>query len=227
MRSSRVRSMWRTTNSRRSRVAGSLQWRSSRTSTSGLSAARRSRRPRTSSKNRAWSAPARTAGPPSAASASGVAPTYRPNPGARVASSSPTGPSSPPRASGPIIVPRARSASRNGPYGIPSPRRSRQAPTIIRPPSASARAPNSVTSRVLPRPASPPIRTTRGSPAVARSSAAISGVIAVSRPTRIGLESVPAIARAMMGREMAAQQGPEPSRTTRVFPRDGRASPRL
>src|SRR5262249_30699782 len=65
--------------------------------------------------------------------------------------------------------------------------RSRQPPTSSRAPDAAAPAANSVTKRVLPIPASPPMSTVDGPPARARSRAASRMASSSERPTRTGL----------------------------------------
>ena len=86
-----------------------------------------------------------------------------------------------------------RSASRNGPYGTPSPPRSTQPPSRTRAPVWRAPAANSSTRRDLPRPASPPTRRMVGVPPSARRRATSSAASSDARPTRIGLDSVPAM----------------------------------
>ena len=203
----RPRRRFRTTNARRSPVAGSLQWRSSsdeherplgaepvEQGERQLEQARlvrgsgrrdgrvrrrvRPRRPPAASRNRA-------------------------NPGATSASSRPVSPSIVASSSGGRASPSARSASRKGPYGMPSPPRSRQPPVRTRAPDAVRVQRIRSRRRVLPTPASPPMRTTVGSPSAARWSAPSSRASSPARPTRIELDRAP---------DMRANDRPDPSR---------------
>src|SRR6516225_7134271 len=82
-----------------------------------------------------------------------------------------------------------RSASASGAYATtPSPT-SRQPPASASAPCPRTRPVSSVTSRVLPTPASPATTTVAGEPARARSKAAQSWAASAARPTSTGLET--------------------------------------
>src|SRR5262249_17737796 len=78
----------------------------------------------------------------------------------------------------------------NGANGRPPALNSRQYPHSTRtPPAARARLVNSLTSRDLPTPASPPMSTADGRPSRTRSRAASSAASSSARPTKTGTSS--------------------------------------
>src|SRR5215468_628222 len=93
----------------------------------------------------------------------------------------------------PISCTRSRSTAVNGANGSPSVPSSRQSPVRTRAPADAAARPNSLTSLVLPTPASPPSSTADGPPWRTLAKAASRAAICSSRPTRTGLDARPLI----------------------------------
>ena len=156
----------------RSRVELSAQCRSSRTHTTGARSPRSRRSARTPSKILAWAHSGRPVPPASATAGAPNSGRSRPSSavaGVRRSSNSISRNRLPASVAGSL-----RSASTIGAYGRPPPSpRLTQPPSRRSAPPSRARAPTSSISRVLPMPASPPMRMTAASPALARSTASI------------------------------------------------------
>ena len=171
----------RTRKASKSRVDWSDQCRSSTTMATGACWLRRTTRPSSSSNSRAWAA---WPGGPASGS---------PRQGSRRPNSGQDGPPSSRTASTPSWSGRGRSACTIGAYGrAPSPTGT-QPPTSTRIPFVAQRAVSSATRRVLPTPASPPTRTTAGSPSAARLRAASRTSSSSIRPTKVRLAMRPPI----------------------------------
>ena len=119
--------------------------------------------------------------------------TRSPRAGRRRASSGQDGPASARTGSTPTWPTRSRSASTAGAKGSSPSANGTQPPTSTRVPILACRAANSLARRVLPTPASPPMRTTTDAPPSARPRAASSAASSCARPTRGGLVTWPPI----------------------------------
>ncbi len=172
----------------RSRLDRSAQCASSMTSTTGECRARWSSALSTSSNSRARASPGSlrlVSGSPSSGSSRASPRVVRPG---NIEAT----------ASAPSSWTRSRSTAVNGAKGSPSVPSSRQPPVSTRAPAAVAAWPNSLTSRDLPTPASPPSSTAVGPPWRTLSNAASRAAICSSRPTRTGLAARPLISAVSM-----------------------------
>jgi hypothetical protein len=170
-------------------VDWSAQCRSSIPSSTGRVTLSRCSSPRTISSSWAFcrSAPA---SPPVLSASFPAVPAAGASSGSSRARPSPAGPSTLASASGCRLRASVRSASTSGASGRPSAPSSTHWPVSTTNPASAACAETSLTSRVLPTPASPPTSAKVGSRACARLSSAASDAISPRRPMNAGLTTL-------------------------------------
>ena len=181
-----------TRNAVRSRVDWSAQCKSSIPNSTGRVALSRCSSPSTISSSWAFCMSAPASPSPLAASVPAVpaAPGAGASSGSSRARPAPAGPSTPASASGRRLRASVRSASTSGASGRPSAPSSTHWPVSTRNPASAACAEASLTSRVLPTPASPPTTAKAGSRARARPNSAVSDAISSRRPMNTGLTTL-------------------------------------